>query len=112
MNRRAFLRTTALAVGNLTLASAVVSCTAAPPTAEAPTSDATQPPAPSFTPSSVPTALIAATPLVPFVLEEATIDDAQAAMKSGQVTARQLVQQYLDRIIALDRAGPQLHAII
>jgi Asp-tRNA(Asn)/Glu-tRNA(Gln) amidotransferase A subunit family amidase len=46
------------------------------------------------------------------VLEEATIADARAAMTSGQLTARQLVQQYLDRIGALDRAGPQLHALL
>jgi len=47
-----------------------------------------------------------------FDLEEATIADVQAAMVAGQLTARGLVEQYLARIKALDRAGPELRSII
>jgi amidase len=36
----------------------------------------------------------------------------QEAMAAGRLTARELVQRYLDRIQALDRQGPALHAII
>jgi amidase len=49
---------------------------------------------------------------VPFNLVEATIDDIHAAYKSGQLTCRQLVQMYLDRIEAFDKKGPAINAII
>jgi amidase len=45
-------------------------------------------------------------------LEEATIADLQQLMASDQLTARQLVQLYLDRIEALDRHGPALRSIL
>jgi amidase len=48
----------------------------------------------------------------PFEVVEATIDRVHAAFKSGQLTARQLVQAYLDRIRAYDQQGPKLNAII
>jgi amidase len=48
----------------------------------------------------------------PFNLIEATIDDIHAAYKSGQLTCRQLVQMYLDRIEAFDKKGPAINAII
>jgi len=48
----------------------------------------------------------------PFNLVEATIDDIHAAYKSGQLTCRQLVQIYLDRIEAFDKKGPAINAII
>ena len=48
----------------------------------------------------------------PFNLVEATIDDIHAAYKSGQLTCRQLVQLYLDRIEAFDKKGPAINAII
>jgi amidase len=48
----------------------------------------------------------------PFNLIEATIDDIHAAYKSGQLTCRQLVQMYLDRIEAFDNKGPAINAII
>ena len=48
----------------------------------------------------------------PFNLVEATIDDIHAAYKSGQLTCRQLVQLYLDRIEAFDKKGPVINAII
>lgn len=45
-------------------------------------------------------------------LEEATIADLQGLMVSGRLTARQLVQMYLDRIEALDQKGPTLRSIL
>ncbi len=47
-----------------------------------------------------------------FSLEEATIADLQRLMASGRLTARQLVQTYLDRIEALDKQGPTLRSIL
>lgn len=47
-----------------------------------------------------------------FDIVEATIDDIQAAYKSGQLTCRQLVQMYLDRIEAFDKKGPNINALI
>lgn len=48
----------------------------------------------------------AATGTGSFRLEEATIDGVHAALKSGQLTCRALVEQYLKRIEAYNRAGP------
>jgi amidase len=48
----------------------------------------------------------------PFDLLESTIADIHAAYKAGRLTARQLVQMYLDRIDAYDKKGPALNAII
>jgi amidase len=48
----------------------------------------------------------------PFNILEATIDNIQAAYKSGDLTCRQLVQTYLDRIEAFDKHGPNINAII
>jgi amidase len=45
-------------------------------------------------------------------LDEATIAGLQADMQAGRLTARQLVENYLDRIQRLDGQGPQLHSII
>jgi amidase len=45
-------------------------------------------------------------------LDEATIAGLQADMQTGRLTARQLVENYLDRIKRFDREGPQLHCII
>ncbi len=47
-----------------------------------------------------------------FVLEEATIAEIHAAMEAGDLTARQLVEMYLERIEAYDKSGPALNAII
>ena len=47
-----------------------------------------------------------------FQIMEATIDDVHAAYQSGQLTAHQLVQEYLDRIEAYDKRGPILNCII
>jgi len=47
-----------------------------------------------------------------FELMEATIADIHDAYRNGQLTCRELVQQYLDRIAAYDKQGPALKAII
>ncbi|HWN52435.1 MAG TPA: amidase family protein [Xanthobacteraceae bacterium] len=47
-----------------------------------------------------------------FQIMEATIDDIHAAFKSGKLTARQLVQAYLDRIAIYDKRGPNINSII
>src|SRR3954465_3634498 len=47
-----------------------------------------------------------------FALEEATVADLQQRMASGSTSSRALVQQYLARIEAVDRSGPQLRSII
>jgi amidase len=47
-----------------------------------------------------------------FPLLEATIDAIHQAYKARQLTARQLVQLYLDRIEAYDQTGPAINAII
>ena len=47
-----------------------------------------------------------------FQLVEATIEDIHAAYNAGTLTARQLVQLYLDRIEAYDQQGPGINAII
>ena len=47
-----------------------------------------------------------------FQIMETTIDDIHAVFKSGKLTARQLVQAYLDRIAIYDKRGPNINAII
>ena len=47
-----------------------------------------------------------------FNLIETTIADVHAAYKAGDLTCRQLVQMYLDRIDAYDKKGPAINAII
>src|SRR5215831_1218403 len=49
---------------------------------------------------------------VAFNLLETTIDTIHQAYQSGQLTVRQLVQMYGDRIAAYDRAGPTINAMI
>ena len=51
-------------------------------------------------------------PITKFELEEATIMDLQSAMSAGRLTARSIVDQYLERIEELDRKGPALHHVI
>lgn len=48
----------------------------------------------------------------PFELAEATAADLQAAMQSGARSCVSIVQLYLARIDAIDRAGPALNALI
>ena len=45
-------------------------------------------------------------------LNEITIAEIHRRYRDGSLTAVQLVQWYLDRIEALDRAGPKINAII
>jgi len=47
-----------------------------------------------------------------FELEEATIGRLQAALETGEHTARTLVEKYLHRIDALDRRGPTLRSVL
>jgi len=46
-----------------------------------------------------------------FQVEETTIDAVHAAMRSGRLTCRDLVQAYLRRIDAYDKTGPAINAI-
>jgi Asp-tRNA(Asn)/Glu-tRNA(Gln) amidotransferase A subunit family amidase len=48
----------------------------------------------------------------PFQVMETSIDNVHAAYKAGTLTAHQLVQDYLDRINAYDKQGPNINAII
>jgi len=48
----------------------------------------------------------------PFLLEEATVAGIHAAMRSGELTAVQLVQACLARIEACERRGPALRALL
>lgn len=48
----------------------------------------------------------------PFIIEEASIDAMQQAMKRGQTSSKALVQAYLDRIEKIDRSGPKINAFI
>jgi amidase len=47
-----------------------------------------------------------------FDVVETTIADIHAAFSAGSLTARQLVQMYLDRIAAYDKKGPAINALI
>ena len=47
-----------------------------------------------------------------FRVVEATIADIHAAYQDGSLTARQLVQMYLDRIDAYDKKGPAINSVI
>ncbi|HEX9453842.1 MAG TPA: amidase family protein, partial [Candidatus Binatia bacterium] len=47
-----------------------------------------------------------------FNLIETTIEQIHAAYKSGELSCRQLVQMYLERIDNYDKRGPAVNAII
>ena len=47
-----------------------------------------------------------------FQIVDTTIADIHAAYRAGTLTARRLVQMYLDRIEALDKNGPKINALI
>jgi len=47
-----------------------------------------------------------------FKLEEATLAAVHKAFKSGELTAKKLVEMYLQRIEAYDQKGPKLKAVI
>jgi amidase len=70
-----------------------------------------------ISPSDAPlgaTAGVPRTPPVPppFDLEEITVAELQSGMVAGRYTSRGVVEQYLARIAAMDRAGPSLQSII
>jgi amidase len=48
----------------------------------------------------------------PVRIEEATIEELQAAMTRGDLTSHALVQHYLDRIALYDKHGPKLNAFL
>ncbi|PIQ37774.1 MAG: amidase [Lysobacterales bacterium CG17_big_fil_post_rev_8_21_14_2_50_64_11] len=60
-------------------------------------------------PAAVP---VVAEPEPGFSVIEADIDQIQQALQNGTLSSRELVQAYLDRIAAIDVAGPSLHAVI
>ena len=47
-----------------------------------------------------------------FPVEEATIQDIEAAYMSGRTTARVVAQSHLDRIAAYDKRGPLINSLI
>jgi amidase len=49
---------------------------------------------------------------IPTRHNEATVAQLQAEMASGKLTSRQLTQEYIARIVALDQNGPGVNAII
>jgi amidase len=51
-------------------------------------------------------------PVKPFELDEATVADLQAGMKSGKYTARSIAEKYLERIDEIDKRGQAINAII
>jgi amidase len=51
-------------------------------------------------------------PAFAYDVAEKDIATLEADMRTGRVTSVQLVQAYLDRIAAFDRAGPQLNSVI
>lgn len=57
-------------------------------------------------------ASLAAQPAAPFRIEETTIAQIQAALRSRSLTCRSLVEQYLARIEAHDKQGASLNAIV
>ncbi|HEX9781411.1 MAG TPA: amidase family protein, partial [Opitutaceae bacterium] len=57
-------------------------------------------------------AAVTAGELARFHFAEATIEQLQAQMEAGELTAHALTSAYLARITAIDRAGPTLRAVI
>ncbi len=53
-----------------------------------------------------------AAPVRPFELDEITLADLQAGLKSGKYTARSLTEMYLARIEVIDRKGPAVNSVI
>lgn len=51
-------------------------------------------------------------PRTGFEIVEPTLDDIRLAFDAGELSCRELVQAYLDRIEALDRGGPGINSII
>src|ERR1035437_664432 len=51
-------------------------------------------------------------PVAPFTIEEKSISQLSESMRTGELTARAITQQYLDRIASLDRQGPLLRYVL
>jgi amidase len=85
VSRREFLRATATAAATVGLASA--------PTAAAAAGSGFDDPGPHD-------------------LVEVTIAELQARLRSGQLSTRELVDAYLDRIEAIDRRGPKVNSVL
>ncbi|BDU15775.1 amidase [Lysobacter auxotrophicus] len=66
----------------------------------------------SDTTASAKPAAPAAAPRDGFAFAEVGIDELQARMGRGELTSHALTQAYLDRIAAIDDAGPTLNAVI
>ncbi len=67
---------------------------------------------PDATPRDASQAASAPSATPPFAFGEATIADLQQRMAAGTLSSRTLAQAYLDRIAAVDDAGPRLNAVI
>ena len=50
--------------------------------------------------------------VAPFELDEFTVADLKGAMEEGKYTSRAITKLYLDRIAAIDKAGPKLNSVI
>jgi amidase len=48
----------------------------------------------------------------PFDVEERSVAGWQTALERGELTSRELVERYLQRIESVDRTGPTLHAVL
>jgi amidase len=62
--------------------------------------------------SKTPAATTSAIVTAKINVEELSLADAQKKLASGEVSSRELTQAYLDRIAAIDKAGPKLNAVI
>jgi amidase len=91
MNRRNFLRDTGMAAAGLYGFSILNACTGSPISSKGtPVTGANE----------------------SFVFEEWNIADLRQRMESGELTARAIVEKYLDRIGQIDKAGPALNSVI
>ena len=88
-NRRSFLKTTLTASAAATLAPVYPALGAAREIA-----------------SSKP-----ASDIKPFELDEITVSELQDGMKSGEFTARSLVEKYSARIEEIDKSGPAINSV-
>ena len=50
--------------------------------------------------------------VAPFELEEVTLDDLAQRMESGELTSKKITEMYLERIAAIDQAGPTLRSVL
>ena len=91
MDRRTFIGTTAAGGAGLAMTSAC-----SPSASDSPSDSDAQ----------------ASGEIPPFEFDDATVDDLQRMMESGEHTARSIAQAYIERIEAMDRQGPELRSMI